>query len=50
MMDQHILDFLSSRYHGPLVVDFYQQIQYPLTPFVKTHITLWTQLRYGDGV
>ncbi len=34
-MNQHILDFLSSAYHGPLVVDFYQQIQYPFTPLLE---------------
>jgi hypothetical protein len=35
MMDQHTLDFLSSHYHGFWVVDFYQQIQYPLTPLLE---------------
>jgi hypothetical protein len=35
MMDQHTLDFLSSHYHGFLVVDFYQQIQYLLTPLLE---------------
>jgi hypothetical protein len=34
-MDQHTLNFLSNKYHGLMVVDFYQHTQCPLTPLSK---------------